>query len=198
MCGEKYLKYFLITISLGSPPHVRGKEYRDQPAGMGLGITPACAGKRRFQQSWRLRRGDHPRMCGEKCDGMQEIAGLSGSPPHVRGKATDIYTIANALGITPACAGKRSDALLSRSVRRDHPRMCGEKLFLMNLFLKELGSPPHVRGKEKGSPDYAFAKRITPACAGKSADHRSKAGHYEDHPRMCGEKRTAFCVGFCV
>ena len=31
--------------------------------------------------------------------------------------------------------------------------------------------------------------RITPACAGKSFDHRIRVHNARDHPRVCGEKK---------
>ena len=87
-------------------------------------------------------------MCGEKCDGMQEIAGLSGSPPHVRGKGFYRVTSDAAGGITPACAGKRAHSSKEDSHHEDHPRMCGEKFYSRCPLICYLGSPPHVRGKD--------------------------------------------------
>ena len=59
---------------------------------------------------------------------MPELKGMSvGSPPRMRGKATDIYTIANALGITPAYAGKSFGRAVRLAPGGDHPRVCGEK-----------------------------------------------------------------------
>ena len=53
-------------------------------------------------------------------------------------------------------------------VKRDHPRVCGEKLEKLKIFVKKLGSPPRVRGKETTITDVDLRIRITPACAGKS------------------------------
>ena len=54
--------------------------------GAGVGITPACAGKRRPNNGkWRYKR-DHPRMCGEKTERPSVGKKILGSPPHVRGK----------------------------------------------------------------------------------------------------------------
>ena len=45
MCGEKVKKLYLIGMTIGSPPHVRGKDdMRTETFGV-YRITPACAGK---------------------------------------------------------------------------------------------------------------------------------------------------------
>ena len=45
MCGEKASEYTCPLISLGSPPHVRGKACATSRRACAAGITPACAGK---------------------------------------------------------------------------------------------------------------------------------------------------------
>ena len=71
-------------------------------------------------------------------------------------------------GITPAYAGKSADRSPSFQNRRDHPRLCGEKL------------EPYRRTAEKLG--------ITPAYAGKSAHRNLFFRSSQDHPRLCGEK----------
>ena len=66
--------------------------------------------------------------------------------------------------------------------------MCGEKLSCQVTFRSQLGSPPHVRGKESHASSLVWQTRITPACAGKSSFLISLAHATWDHPRMCGEK----------
>ena len=70
--------------------------------------------------------------------------------------------------ITPAYAGKSSISCPTSCVQQDHPRLCGEKIFLDALVIGYLGSPPPMRGKDE-MPMYSIAFfRITPAYAGKS------------------------------
>ena len=76
--------------------------------------------------------------------------------------------------------------------------MCGEKCFAISAALSEMGSPPRMRGKEQRFSYTQLQARITPAYAGKSRIRRACTDRHRDHPRMCGEKRIAFCVGFCV
>ena len=70
--------------------------------------------------------------------------------------------------ITPACAGKRRPQNIGTTGRRDHPRVCGDKLFQLPKLIRELGSPPRVRGKARHCQCPDLHPRITPACAGKA------------------------------
>ncbi len=111
---------------------------------------------------------DHPRLCGEKHPAARAHVILVGSPPPMRGKVLLLHPIQLAIGITPAYAGK-SFILTSRSVYiQDHPRLCGEKAFMIYWSYRRLGSPPPMRGKAK--------------------DWINRMGEYGDHPRLCGEK----------
>ena len=127
-------------------------------------------------------------MCGEKSWHCLAHSARLGSPPHVRGKVPAWLSKRYARRITPACAGKRASAPNTRPLSRDHPRMCGEKCCVSNVFIPEKGSPPHVRGKEYLGGGRYHVNRITPACAGKRGCPRSGPGTTRDHPRMCGEK----------
>ena len=154
---------------MGSPPRMRGKAptgfcgstgRKDHPrmcgekperlfgAGDRSWITPACAGKSWSNALPCSRREDHPRVCGEKF--------------FVTYPATYRY------GITPACAGKRSVDGNARLSEQDHPRMCGEKQRRPAQCRRQVGSPPHVRGKAHRARGRNALSGITPACAGKS------------------------------
>ena len=114
-----------------------------------------------------------------------------GSPPRMRGKDHGLQHIAPDAGITPACAGKRNSWAVHWTIQRDHPRVCGEKCLIASHTFSKWGSPPRVRGKVKSYLNIAGATRITPACAGKSANSSSSSGAPWDHPRVCGEKAAA-------
>ena len=146
-CGEKPKVMNLVLVRPGSPPHVRGKA--DAPSARFRidGITPACAGKRRWPGCSGGSAGDHPRVCGENALSTFSSRKNSGSPPHMRGKSSS-----PPWAISPA---------------RDHPRVCGEKSHQRGLGLLLLGSPPHVRGKGVRYLCIVLFAGITPACAGK-------------------------------
>ena len=107
VCGEKQRTLAVQDEPQGSPPRVRGKVWRSPAAPGTQGITPACAGKRRPVPSPRSTRQDHPRVCGEKPPKGCGLNLILGSPPRVRGKAAAARAGLVAVGITPACAGKR-------------------------------------------------------------------------------------------
>ncbi len=92
------------------------------------------------------------------------------------------------LGITPACAGKSQIIHAIAAFDRDHPRVCGEKLDALASIADAVGSPPRVRGKATRLRADRYAGRITPACAGKSANNVETYTLSEDPPRVCGEK----------
>ena len=77
---------------------------------------------------------------------------------------------------------------MKNTAYRDHPRVCGEKLRKTAVSVRELGSPPRMRGKEEEGELSARKDRITPAYAGKSYTRTCYAYNVRDHPRVCGEK----------
>ena len=108
----------------------------------------------------------------------------------MRGKGGRTGSSGRYTGITPAYAGKRGSGSLPRSCRRDHPRVCGEKISQTRRNLPLGGSPPRVRGKVRQHLESRQSVGITPACAGKRARPSPCRSQSRDHPRACGEKRV--------
>ena len=189
VCGEKCGPLRWGPEMPGSPPRMRGKASRGGLILKDDGITPAYAGKSiqtfQFVQYHR----DHPRVCGEKLSISSAHISQTGSPPRVRGKADPKKHRQRQTGITPACAGKRECPTEGAPAAGDHPRVCGEKPARPDTAYNDWGSPPRVRGKEKWDVPVEDAGRITPACAGKSPHDGLPWVDFEDHPRVCGEKR---------
>ena len=65
----------------------------------------------------------------------------------MRGKDISDMEKRNGRRITPAHAGKRCGEKFSSSLNQDHPRTCGEKLYMAIRSRGKKGSPPHMRGK---------------------------------------------------
>ena len=188
VCGEKASPMMKPAPPLGSPPRVRGKAKKRCRSCPLTRITPAYAGKRPAASAARSAKWDHPRVCGEKFRFILLSLLSSGSPPRVRGKAGGCRTAAASSGITPAYAGKSVIRISDGCLRRDHPRVCGEKAHLRKMSCLLLGSPPRMRGKGRCHHPVIFVDRITPACAGKSICALSRRCAQKDHPRVCGEK----------
>ena len=90
------------------------------------------------------------------------------SPPRMRGKVYLVQLYCGFARITPAYAGKSARILKRRTEKRDHPRVCGEKLKFGTNVTKNPGSPPRVRGKGIVHVFVPEKLGITPAYAGKS------------------------------
>ena len=146
---------------------MRGKVASLSGAPLARRITPAHAGKSISESRSVKFRQDHPRTCGEKVRATAGTRKFTGSPPHMRGKASFTTPVGVMARITPAHAGKSLTRFLHLKEFPDHPRTCGEKLFIPCLLPKYEGSPPHMRGKEKydlidfisaGSPPHMRGK----------------------------------------
>ena len=109
----------------------------------------------------------------------------------MRGKELDLRHVKLYHGITPAYAGKSTEWMGLSVPTWDHPRICGEKQDVSPLPAPILGSPPHMRGKETLWGSTSGNARITPAYAGKSVGLYLIQNDLRDHPRICGEKKSA-------
>ena len=127
VCGEKRSEAHTLPPCGGSPPRMRGKESWQPPQSRFAGITPAYAGKRSACSPPSPHSRDHPRVCGEKFRAYAKIWNEWGSPPRMRGKATQIFRNLHCFGITPAYAGKSPASGPGCGKTGDHPRVCGEK-----------------------------------------------------------------------
>ena len=133
ICGEKHTPMQGMKRLLGSPPHMRGKDLPIDTERDEAGITPAYAGKSPFQKRYHAGYRDHPRICGEKFLCGHRKGQVLGSPPHMRGKDTELQRLADYLRITPAYAGKSCARGRYSYSGRDHPRICGEKALFVLL-----------------------------------------------------------------
>ena len=172
MGGEKGTQGLKGQAWEGSPPHGRGKVPAVLQCRRFRGITPALAGKSREIPLHLRAAKDHPRVGGEKQIGGDNGLDKQGSPPRGRGKGPGIQDIVTFRRITPAWAGKSDRRRPSPPGGWDHPRVGGEKLFLVLLGEQRVGSPPRGRGKVAQRVCNVGAGGITPAWAGKRPSPR--------------------------
>ena len=187
-CGEKSPSGAMTMALLGSSPRVRGEAVGRVPRENGDGIIPAGAG--RSLESWQCLpgAGDHPRGCGEKWQGYQQVVKKRGSSPRVRGEVILVRYGAHVLGIIPAGAGRSTASPARNDVERDHPRGCGEKSSSNASVACVAGSSPRVRGEGHDPPRRHRPRRIIPAGAGRRTLGSPRCRPSQDHPRGCGEK----------
>ena len=134
------------------------------------GITPACAGTTKLHLYTGSGSWDHPRLCGDHTTGMNPCGQSSGSPPPVRGPPAGALCEIAFTRITPACAGTTDQWVNFLLQLQDHPRLCGDHLGRVFCDKFNLGSPPPVRGPLNAWRFSGICKRITPACAGTTAN----------------------------
>ena len=129
-------------------------------------------------------------MCGENASASLSKPLTLGSSPRVRGKLTDAGQEAADSGLIPACAGKTTSWALADFPRRAHPRVCGENSAARPGASALVGSSPRVRGKPCIRRPGRCARRLIPACAGKTAPTSGKYSGNTAHPRVCGENES--------
>ena len=134
MCGEHVVSTIKNARSKGSSPHVRGAPCAYYVVAWSVGIIPACAGSTPPPRGLRTMSRDHPRMCGEHEQFGEFVGVYLGSSPHVRGALSRFERFYKIIGIIPACAGSTVCSATPRYYVRDHPRMCGEHLFIIEVF----------------------------------------------------------------
>ena len=157
---------------------MRGKVHTSHQRTRQAGITPAYAGKSTVGRNRPARYLDHPRVCGEKRALSRSCAACGGSPPRMRGKVPNACVTTTCCGITPAYAGKSLGAARVACTGQDHPRVCGEKLRKTAVSVRELGSPPRMRGKGAVKIKAQLQAGITPAYAGKRLKRSHRIGHF--------------------
>ena len=166
VCGEHY---FIITadgFQVGSSPRMRGTQKGISNVQCSTGIIPAYAGNTlaSAREDGQLR--DHPRVCGEHCDGSSTQIGLRGSSPRMRGTRQTGLLVCRSRGIIPAYAGNTPRRRNTSGSTRDHPRVCGEHCCPLPVNLTLPGSSPRMRGTLERRFSTGSNMGIIPAYAG--------------------------------
>ena len=126
-CGEQAMSSRIVSCMSGSSPRVRGTAHAPARARARAGIIPARAGNRACLSSRGRSRRDHPRACGEQAQAKGETPLDRGSSPRVRGTELEVAATNRACGIIPARAGNSQWVPEMVTLKRDHPRACGEQ-----------------------------------------------------------------------
>ncbi len=187
VCGEHTSANVLTDGSSGSSPRLRGASGGHRHTARRRGIIPASAGSTRRCPSFRRRRWDHPRVCGEHLLAHRRRLGLWGSSPRLRGAHVQPHRRPHAAGIIPASAGSTGTPAGSGWRPQDHPRVCGEHLLWGATPTSLKGSSPRLRGAHGVVCAAFWAGGIIPASAGSTFRRTFRARRRWDHPRVCGE-----------
>ena len=180
MRGERAIPGVDATWIAGSSPHARGTPVGGRHVDTDQRFIPACAGNAPSATSKASAKSVHPRMRGERqCLAATRLKSV-GSSPHARGTLLIIYEDNRQGRFIPACAGNASTITVSCTPVTVHPRMRGERGFVVNA-----------------DPRYS---RFIPACAGNAGGPSRPAQPWTVHPRMRGERpvpasRGSVCRG---
>ena len=130
------------------------------------GIIPAHAGNTSACRHSALIAGDHPRACGEHGVTPVPVAMGPGSSPRMWGTRADWVKETQTLGIIPAHAGNTPAHRPSERGKWDHPRACGEHLYVFHVDFTGWGSSPRMRGTHVIALEMVMPAGIIPAHAG--------------------------------
>ena len=170
ICGEHSWRLSWRCHEPGSSPHMRGTPVSVDENTVGIGIIPAYAGNTcRYIRRWFSAR-DHPRICGEHKFTDDTARNAWGSSPHMRGTRGVRRHRKHDAGIIPAYAGNTVVVWRGLSLRRDHPRICGEHKRHCIVRKRCAGSSPHMRGTLTIMLSVVGLVGIIPAYAGNTHD----------------------------
>ena len=171
----------------GSSPLTRGK-HRDCPARHDRSrLIPAHAGKTSVSKSSTDGTRAHPRSRGENGEDLLREARARGSSPLTRGKRGGSPGGCRGGRLIPAHAGKTRLELNAHEGPPAHPRSRGENANGQRMIRKPPGSSPLTRGKLVFPGLSARTRRLIPAHAGKTGQHRAVVALLQAHPRSRGE-----------
>ena len=105
VCGEHLLCVVGRREEQGSSPRMRGTPVKSIAPSVAAGIIPAYAGNTPRHPRWSLSSRDHPRVCGEHHEPVENTLLNAGSSPRMRGTHGNAATTVAPNGIIPAYAG---------------------------------------------------------------------------------------------
>ena len=117
-----------------------------------------------------------------------------GSSPHTRGTRYCTNNECETFRFIPAYAGNATTRLPVSRPRSVHPRIRGERQFVMTPVSTSIGSSPHTRGTRIRGANLDPHRRFIPACAGNAAVRAPRARRHPVHPRMRGERKLEFAL----
>ena len=191
MRGERRSRMFQAVRQSGSSPHARGTRPRTSGILNLYRLIPACAGNAVARNAAPPDDTAHPRMRGERRDGLRVRQPAAGSSPHARGTLARGNRVLVIARLIPACAGNAPCHARHPRPRPAHPRMRGERGMGRIEEVLPVGSSPHARGTPFHPGSAHHFLRLIPACAGNAGIAMVRVWVVPAHPRMRGERILA-------
>ena len=110
-----------------------------------------------------------------------------GSSPRMRGTRPVFLLDRLHDGIIPAYAGNTRPPCAPLAKCGDHPRVCGEHVYVTDPDILASGSSPRMRGTPRCQRRLIVEFGIIPAYAGNTTNSAVTRSKTRDHPRVCGE-----------
>ena len=145
VCGEHRSDFGSVVAFPGSSPRMRGTRCLRCRLRRRLGIIPAYAGNTSARTT---------------------ASPALGSSPRMRGTQARLVIHERIDGIIPAYAGNTVPRIPLMVCNWDHPRVCGEHVWLRYGYYVQRGSSPRMRGTQRYGSTYEQAAGIIPAYAG--------------------------------
>ena len=186
--GERSQRAPRTLATSGSSPHTRGTIPAPPPPSTRSRFIPAYAGNAPFGGSSTGEKAVHPRIRGERTGGQTALPSIIGSSPHTRGTPHPDAKCRPPLRFIPAYAGNATTRLPVSRPRSVHPRIRGERQFVMTPVSTSIGSSPHTRGTLSSSRQSSHHCRFIPAYAGNARRTPSLRRRATVHPRIRGER----------
>ena len=186
--GERFLRPLLRQRDHGSSPHTRGTRPSGGPPPGRKRFIPAYAGNAPEGRPHCPASSVHPRIRGERGFGKDAVFYAYGSSPHTRGTPHPDAKCRPPLRFIPAYAGNATTRLPVSRPRSVHPRIRGERQFVMTPVSTSIGSSPHTRGTLAEHHRYDAGRRFIPAYAGNAATGLGRCAPTAVHPRIRGER----------
>jgi len=158
--------HLTAVAGMGAPPRVRGLLYLNKLLRAARRSTPARAGIITLSGSRRFKLQEHPRACGDYHYVTSRTSRFMGAPPRVRGLYRPPRIEDPPAGSTPARAGIMTASSSASSLKREHPRACGDYDDVVGVYGRVQGAPPRVRGLSWFQKNLASSSGSTPARAG--------------------------------
>ena len=112
----------------------------------------------------------------------------------MRGKLVDVKLHLRGFRNIPVYAGKTIKIWATQSSAGEHPRVCGENIYLIGGMNPTMGTSPRMRGKHLHAVRTTGFNRNIPAYAGKTIAPSIWCMTSEEHPRVCGENYYDTCL----
>ena len=110
--------------------------------------TPAYAGKTTQNAAGEAIEKKHPRVCGEDDRFRGGYHVNAETPPRMRGRRVAVSTWPQEIRNTPAYAGKTMNFGVIVTRYKKHPRVCGEDQMHEPTNVRDLETPPRMRGRQ--------------------------------------------------